>query len=311
MASVLTANTTAFLNQHPVLRRLLLPAGAALAFLVFLVLTFPYDVVARRIEMEAQRAGAELTIGSAGAGGLASLKATDVRIRILPARGADAWPELRFERAVFSPDILALLLRRTSFGFSLRGYGGTARGHLALSNDPRLPGVSSFRLDAADLDLAALPLRELVGITAAGKVRVNADLPALLPVETAHGSFTLSLDGASVTGGAVSGFTVPRTSLGHLDGSVAVDKGIARVEKTSARGGDIEADVDGNVNLRPLLSLSQADLHVRFRPGERWLNENAPIKGMMGLIQNARQPDGSYLFTFSGPLSRMQPRPGR
>ena len=311
MASVLTAPAAAFLNQHPRVRRLLLPAGAVIAFLLFLVLTFPYDVLARRIEMEAQRAGAELTIGSAGPGGLASLRARDVRVRVLPVRGAEAWPELRFERAVFSPDLLAIVLRRTSFGFTLQGYGGSARGHLAVSNDPRLPGVSSFRLDTGDLDLAALPLRELLGVAAAGKLRVNADLPALLPVETAHGALNVVLDGGAVTAGAVSGFTVPRTSLGHVEGSITVEKGIARVEKTSARGGDIEADVDGTINLRPLLSLSQADLHVRFRPGERWLNENAAIKSMMGLIQNARQPDGSYAFTFTGPLSRMQPRPGR
>jgi len=107
------------------------------------------------------------------------------------------------------------------------------------------------------------------------------------------------------------GFTLPRTSLGHVDGSVKLEKGIASVEKTQARGGDVEADVDGNVNLRPLLSLSQADLHLRFRPTDRWLNESTTIKGMIGLVQNARQPDGSYVFTFSGPLSRLQPRPGR
>ena len=311
MASVLIAPATAFLNQHPVLRRLLLPIAAVLAFVLFLILTFPYDVLARRLQMEAQRAGVELTLGSVGAGGLASLQARDVRVRVLPARGAEAWPELRFERAVFSPDILALIFRRTSFGFALRGYGGTASGHVALSNDPRLPGVSSFRIDAADLDLAAFPLRGLAGVTGAGKVRVTADLPALLPVETAHGSLNVVVESAALTGGSVFGFTLPRTAIGHLEGSVAVDKGIARVDKTAARGGDLEADVDGTVNLRPLLSLSQADLHLRFRPGEKWLNENAAIKGMMGLIQNARQPDGSYLFTFTGPLSQMQPRPGR
>ena len=86
---------------------------------------------------------------------------------------------------------------------------------------------------------------------------------------------------------------------------------MARVDKTLARGGDVDADVDGSVNLRPLLSLSQADLHVRFRPSDRWLNENAMVKGALGLIQNARQGDGSYIFTFSGPLARLTPRPGR
>lgn len=301
----------ALLNRHPMLRRLLWPAGAVLAFLLFVVLTFPYEVVARRIEMEARSAGVDLTIGSAGAGGLASLKASDVRVRVVPASGTEAWPELRFERAVFSPDILALIFRRTSFGFSVRGYGGSARGHVALSNDPRSPGVSSFRLDTSDLDLAALPLRELAGVTASGKLRVKADLPALLPVEAAHGNLNLTVETAAVTGGTVFGFALPRTALGHVEGAVAVDKGVARADKTSARGGDIEADLEGTVNLRPLLSLSQADLHLRFRPADRWLDANAPIKGMMGLIQNARQADGSYLFSFTGPLSRMQPRPGR
>jgi len=288
------AFVNAFLARHPLLRRLLLPAAGLIAFALFLVLTFPYDVLARRIEIEAQRAGAELSIGSVGAGGLASVRARDVRVRLAPA-GSAPWPELRFDRAVFSPDVLAILFRRTSFGFSVQGYGGTARGHVALSNDPRLPGVSSLRLDAVDLDLAALPLREMAGVSVAGKLRVKAELPALLPVETAQGM----------------GLSLPRTTFGRIDGSVAVEKGIARVDKTAARGGDLEADVDGNVTLRPLLSLSQADLHVRFRPADHWLDENSVIKGMMGLIQNSRQGDGSYVFTFTGPLSRLQPRPGR
>ncbi len=305
------APDVAFLARHPVLRRSLLPGGAVLVFFLFLVLTFPYDVLAKRIEMEAKRAGAEITIGSAGAGGLAAVRARDVRVRIAPASGADAWPELRFDLAVVSPDLLALILRRTSFGFSVEGYGGTARGHVALSDDPRQPGISSFRIDASDLDLSALPLRELAGVLAAGKLRLKADLSALLPVETARGSINLALEGAAVTGGTVAGFSLPRTALGRLEGAVAVEKGIARIDRTQARGGEVEADVDGTINLRPLLSLSQADLHVRFRPGDSWLNENAMIKGMIGLIQNARQGDGSYVFTLNGPLSRMQSRPGR
>jgi type II secretion system protein N len=301
----------AIFARYPWLRRLILPAAGVLAFALFIVLTFPYDVLARRIEIEAQRAGAEVTLGSVGPGGLAAVRARDVRVRISPAVGATAWPELRFDRAVVSPDMFAMLLRRTSFGFSVQGYGGSARGHVALSSDPRLPGVSSFRVDASDVDLAAFPLREMAGLSASGKLRVKADLPALLPVEVARGTLSLGLEEAAVTGGAVMGFSLPRTTLGRVEGSVNVDKGIARVDKTDARGGDVEADLDGSINLRPLLSLSQADLHLRFRPSDRWLNENAAIKGMIGLIQNARQGDGSYAFTFSGPLSRLQPHPGR
>src|SRR5207245_639969 len=81
------------------------------------------------------------------------------------------------------------------------------------------------------------------------------------------------------TGGNVRGFPMPRTSLGDVDVSVTIDKGLARVDKAQARGGDLDAEADGNVRLRPLWSLSQADLHVRFRPGDRWLNEHGLNKG--------------------------------
>jgi type II secretion system protein N len=300
----------AFFARHPLLRRLLVPAAAVVAFGLFLVLTFPYDVLARRLEVEAQRVGAELTIGSLGPSGLAGLRAREVKLR-LPAAPGETIPELRLDRADLSPDLLALILRRTSFGFAFEGYGGTARGHAALSNDPRQPGLTSLRLDAHDVDLHALPLKELAGVEASGKLQLKIDLPSLLPAEAANGSLSLTLDGGGVTGGTVQGFPVPRTSLGKVEGGANIEKGLARVDKTTARGGDIEAEVDGNVTLRPLLALSQADLHVHFRFSDRWLNENAMIKGAIGLIQNARQADGSYIFTFSGPLARMTPRPGR
>jgi type II secretion system protein N len=300
----------AFLARHPLLRRLLLPVAAVIAFAIFFVLTFPYDTLARRLEVEAQRSGAELSIGSLGPAGFLGVRARDVKLRLAAGPGDSASPEIHLDRADVRPDLFALILRRTSFGFSVEGYGGSARGHVALSNDARQPGVSSLRLDAHDIDLSTLPLKELSGVEATGKLQLKADLPTLLPVETAGGTVSLSLDGGGV-GGTILGFTLPRTSLGHVDGSATVDKGVAHLEKTNARGGDIDADIDGNLNLRPLLSLSQADLHVRFRPAEKWLDQNGMIKGMMGLIQNARQGDGSYLFTFSGPLLRMQPRPGR
>lgn len=301
----------AFFTRHPVLNKLLLPVAGVLAFGLFLLLTFPYDALARRLEVEAERNGAEMSIGSLGPAGFGGVRAKDVKLHFSPAPGGEALPDLHFERMEVSPDLFALLLRRTSFGFALAGYGGTARGHVALSNDPKQPGLSSLRLDARDIDLQTLPLKDLAGVEASGKLQIKADLASLAPAETSAGAVTLSLEGASVTGGTVQGFPLPKTALGRVDGNIVVEKGIARLERTQARGGDIDADADGNVSLRPLLTLSQADLHVRFRPSEKWLNDNAMIKGAMGLIQNARQGDGSFVYSFSGPLARMTPRPGR
>ncbi len=300
-----------FFTRHPLINKLLLPVSGAIAFFLFLLLTFPYDVLARRIEVEAERNGAEISIGSLGPAGLGGVRARDVKLHFLPPPGGEAMPDLHFDRLEVSPDLFALLLRRTSFGFALAGYGGTAKGHAALSNDPKLPGLSSLRLEARDLDLQTLPLKDLAGVEASGKLQIKADLASLLPADSAGGAVTVALENGVVTGGSVQGFPMPKTALGRVDLNLLVEKGVAKVERTQARGGDLDADLDGNVSLRPLLSLSQADLHVRFRPSDKWLNDNAMIKGAMGLIQNARQGDGSFIFTFSGPLARMTPRPGR
>src|SRR5207237_8557613 len=112
----------AFLDRHPTLRKLLVPAAGAIAFGLFLLLTFPYDVLARRIEMEAQRGGAELTIGSMGPAGLTGVRARDVKLRLPAAPGGEAMPELHLERADLSPDLFALILRGTSFGLAVEGY---------------------------------------------------------------------------------------------------------------------------------------------------------------------------------------------
>ncbi|HEY2030907.1 MAG TPA: type II secretion system protein GspN, partial [Myxococcales bacterium] len=114
-----------------------------------------------------------------------------------------------------------------------------------------------------------------------------------------------------VLSGSMMGMTLPKTMLGKLEGAATVDKGVAKIEKATARGGDVEIEADGNVALRPLFSLSQADLHVRFRPNEGWLSTNAMLRSMMGLLANARQPDGSYLYSMNGAVAHLQPRPGR
>jgi type II secretion system protein N len=201
------------------------------------------------------------------------------------------------------PDLFALLLRRTSFSFSLDAYGGSARGHLAISDDPAQPGIRSLRLEAKELDLHAVPLRELAGIDALGRVSLKAEVPSLQPPDAASGAISATGKQLALAGGNVQGFTLPRTSLGDLDASIPLDKGVARFERVQLRGGDLEADVEGTLRLRPLLSLSQADLRLRLRPSDRWLNQNPALRGLLGLLQ--KQPDGSYLVPLTGPVSRL------
>jgi len=285
------------------LRAFALPVGTVLAFLVFLLATFPFDTLARRIEIEVQRAGGDITIGSIGPAFL-GFRARDVRLR--PPSTTGPAPEFRFETMAIRPDLLALLGRRTSFSFAASAFSGTAKGHAALSNDPRTSGsLQSLTLEMADLDLRSLPLKEAFGVELLGRVSGKTDLPTLVPTETTTGTITLSIKGLALANATVQGLTLPRTVLGDLDASIVIDKGTARVERTQTKGGDIDLDLEGTIRMRPLFSLSQADLRLKLRPAERWLSTNQSVRGLLGLLQ--RQPDGGYLVPLNGPLSRLQP----
>jgi type II secretion system protein N len=293
------------------LRKYSAPALFVVAFGLFLVLTFPYEVVARRIEVEARRAGNDLTIGRVGSAGLFGLRARDVKLRVPDASGV---VEYSFARVDVTPDLLPLLLRRVGFGFSIQAYGGTAHGHGTLSQDPQLPGLATLQLEAQDLDLHTLPIATQ-DVELAGKATLNLDLPALQPVEAASGKVSVKVQGASIVravarleGGMT--MSLPRLSLGEIDCALTIDKGLAKLERVSAKGGDLEADVDGTLRLRPALALSQADVHARVKPSDRWLDSNPMLRGALGFL-GPRASDGSYTVSATGPLVRLQPRPGR
>ena len=288
------------------LRAFALPAGTVLAFLAFLLATFPFDTLARRIEIEVQRGGGDISIASMGPAFL-GFRARDVRLR--PPSTSGPAPEFRFDSVTIRPDFFALIARRTSFSFAASAFSGRAKGHAALSSDARTSGsLQSLKLETADVDLHSLPLKEAFGIELLGRVTSKSDLPTLLPTETTSGSISLSIKGLAIANASVQGLTIPRTVLGDLDASIVVDKGVARVERAQTRGADIDLDLEGTIRLRPLLSLSQADLRLRLRPAERWLSTNPAMRGLLGLLQ--RQQDGSYLIPLNGPLSRLQPPAG-
>jgi len=256
------------------------PAAAAgrARVLRILVLTFPYDLLARRIEIEAQRAGAEVKIGARRGRPRLGAGRRDVRVRIVPAPGAEPWRSCASNAPVVSPDILALILRRPRSGSRCRATGkseGTHRAQHGPAPTRRFP----FRIDASDLDLSALPLQEFAGVTASGTGAPESDLPALSRWRPPAAPSRSARDGA-VSGGS-RWFLLPAPRSGRVEGSG--DGGERHRKRRQGPGarGDIEADMDGNVTCARS-SRSRNDLPPPVPARHRWLNENAMIKGMIG-----------------------------
>jgi type II secretion system protein N len=295
------------------LRRLLVPVTFVLGFGLFVYLTFPFDMVVQRLELEARKSGVDLSIRSLGPLGLLGMRARGVSLRAA-TEGAGAGPELKLDRVDVRPAPLELAMRRIVVAFAAGAMGGELQGRAQVSTDPKLPGLAALAFDLAGLELKELPAGFLPGMELIGRLGLKLDLTSVNQLEAANG--TLSLTGAQlalVKGqlklGEGMGMPLPKLSLGEVNGAITVDKGVAKVDRLTAKGGDVELEVDGTIRLRPLLSLSIAELHVKVRPQERWLEANPLVKGAMGFL-GPKGPDG-YVATLTGPLSRLQPRPGR
>jgi type II secretion system protein N len=296
------------------LRRLLVPVTFVFGFGLFLYLTFPFGVVVQRLEIEARKSGVELSVKSLGPLGLLGMRARGVSLRASSEGGAPG-PELRLERLDVRPAPLDLAMRRIVVAFAAGAMGGELQGRAQVSTDPKLPGISALAFDLAGLELKELPAGLLPGTELLGRLGLKLDLTSVNQLEAANG--TVSLTGSQLAlvkgqlklGEGMGGIPLPKLLLGEVSGAITIDKGVAKVDRLTAKGGDVELDVDGTIRLRPLLSLSIAELHVKVRPQERWLEANPLVKGSMGFL-GPKGPDG-WVATLTGPLSRLQPRPGR
>jgi len=297
------------LARSPWARRLLLPMAFSLALVFFLIATFPYDALALRIVSEAKNAGYDVSIGALSHGGLIGVTATDVHVKPTTPDGATGALELHFDKLTLKPSILGLLLRRTVIGFDVDAYGGSSHGTARVSNDPKAPGLSELTLTAADFDLKQLPSSILSGVEVIGTFSSKVDVQSLQALEASGGTITFGLKGGALVKGSVMGIPLPKTMLGELTGGLVVDRGVARLDKVLLRGGDIDAEVEGSIRLKPLFSLSQAELKVHLKPKDSWLDANPLVKGSMGFL-GPKGPDG-YWVTLSGPLTHLNPRPGK
>jgi type II secretion system protein N len=299
------------LARYPWLRRLVGPLLFVVLFVLFLLSTFPYDDLGLRLEQEARAQNAELSIGRLRGAGLFGLRASDVKVRLPGPPGGEPGPEIKLDEVDVRPDLFGLIVRRTGFGYSIDGYGGTAKGHATLAKDQRQGALDKLTLTANDLDLKSLPIKDTGGVDLSGKASLKIDFTKMSPTDQATGLVSITGSGLAASG-SVKGLTLPKLNAGNLDVQLTLDKGNAHVDRASLRGGDLEVDADGSIRLKPLLTLSQVELHTRLKLGDAWLNANPIFKTLLTAVNNARQPDGSYVFTLTGPLANLNPpRPGR
>jgi type II secretion system protein N len=260
-------------------------AFALVAFILCLLLTFPYETVRARIINEAAQAGLAVRIGSLRPG-LSGVTATNVRVskppqplsadllgKLISGEGLPGASELG--EAVI---IDSLAVRPTLFppGVAVRAnaMGGTVTASVGLLGD------SKVRADIDGLKVSGGNLPGFLGVDLDGVI--NGTLALTLPkgkspepdLSLANGELLLDTQGLIIKGGKASipmgggnsmPMDLPQVALGALVGRIDFDKGLGTVKELKLKGEDIEALATGTLKLGKRLEYSEPAMDVNLR----------------------------------------------
>ncbi|QDE82191.1 type II secretion system protein GspN [Myxococcus xanthus] len=259
-------------------------AFAVVAFVVGLLVTFPYDAIRKRLVSEAAQAGLAVRIGSLRPG-LAGITATNVRVSKPPQPlSADTVAALSRGEGMLGaaelgePLVLeSVALRPALFppGIAMRAsvMGGTLSASVGLLGDTRVK-VTAEGLQASGGNLPAFTGLDLDG-------ELNAALSLTMPkngaqpdLSQANGELTLDTRNLVIKGGKVAipmgggsavPMDLPQIDLGALTGRIQFVKGLGTVESLRLKSNELEALATGTLKLGKRLEYSEPGMDVNIK----------------------------------------------
>ncbi|MFL5318289.1 MAG: type II secretion system protein GspN [Myxococcaceae bacterium] len=243
----------------------------ALIFGVYV--TFPYDALKSRAQMEAASAGYFVRMDSLGPG-LFGVTAKDVKISKAIAEGSDTPPpSLQLESVSLRPALFP-----PGFAFRANAFGGVISGSIGGLGDIGL------RVHLDEISLSEGNLKAFSGVDLSGKA--NADLALDIPrvaapgskvkepdLAQANGNFDLNVDGLSVNGGTVTvpmygeptPMDLPKIVVGNVEGKIKFEKGIGTIEKFHGKGSDLELFLAGTLKLSRKLEYAEPAIDLKLK----------------------------------------------
>lgn len=289
------------------LRRLGIPLGAIVTFVFALHLTFPYD----RLELTARDALSEywevvdLEIGPGWLPG--HVKISGLTLRTRPAREGEKPLELTVDEADVSIGLFAAL----TGGLSVDVDATLGGGEIEASFVARSSGTT-IEIEATEVPIGALP-----GVKdATGGVPLEGALDLAFTVELpkgkwreADGELTFACEGCTIGDGVAKirpsapgqknafseeGLTLPKLKLGKLEGTLAIKKGLGKLEKFDAKSPDGELYLEGEIKFDDPFKRSNLTAYLRFKASDALKQREARIADMELMMGGAgRRSDGT------------------
>jgi len=274
------------IDRKTLIRWLALAAYFIAAFLVFVLLLFPFDRVKAKLESEFRsRTPYELTVARIAPRFFNRFVLTDVVV-------SDKSGKVLFESpsVTTTVSLFGLMRGRLSMDLNAKTYGGEL-----LVNAKQGAGGQYLLLDANGLDIAAYPLLKDLGLKVAGKLGGNFEMTG------DAGKGRLWLKGLTSRELKIKGFPIPDLDFEQswFDFDIKGDR--LTIKKLELDGKDLKVRLMGDVVMRERGSLN---LTIRLKPSERLAHEQA---GILSLIKN-KDAEGYYQFSLGGTLSEPMPR---
>jgi type II secretion system protein N len=274
------------IDRTHLIRRALFVAYFAAAFLVFLVLLFPFDRIIAKLESEMrQRTSFELNVARISPLFFNQFILSDVVLSDRNGKVLFESPQVRMSVSLFR-----LLRNLLSMDLKASAYGGEL-----LVKTQQEPGRQYVALDVNGLDIASYTLLKNAGFHFSGKLGGNIELTN----DTGKGK--LWLKGLTSRDLKIKGFSLPDLDFDQcwLEADIKGDR--MTIRKLDLDGKELKVRCIGDVILRERGSLN---LTVRLKPSERLAREQA---GLLSLIKN-KDAEGFYQFNLGGTLSEPVPR---
>ena len=145
--------------------------------------------------------------------------------------------------------------------------------------------TGSIQLELADFGLPGEPDAD-----AKGEYRVHFKVPALKLV---FGTDQIAL---------------PPIAIGTVPIAVTVKNGVAKIDKFSATGKDVDLNLDGQITLREATPESDVNVGLRFKFNDSYKKKTDSAAAVLTILDNepklkaGKRPDGFYGLRLSGLL---------
>jgi type II secretion system protein N len=94
----------------------------------------------------------------------------------------------------------------------------------------------------------------------------------------ADGTVEINGEELALNGGEVQMFELPQIALGALQGRIEFKEGVADIEDLTIKGADLDARMEGQLRLQPVLKNSSLTGKLRIKPSDDWWNRNEMLK---------------------------------